>query len=292
LRDIALFFKTASCIVSNEERHYLTQDFHKRILGRTGLEAGRLGVADSYGAPAEAFEEAFEKGCNYFYLGSGRHRAGMKQAIRNIVGRGRRDGLIVSIHAYARFGLLTEYFLRKTLESLKLEYADVLLLGWHNRRPSSLLLNRAAAMKNKGLVRFLGMSGHNRSLFPKMAEEGLFDLFHVRYNAAHRGAEEETFPFLTGDNRPGMVTYTATRWGQLLKAKNMPPGEPALASSDCYRFVMSNPGVDVCLCGPSDTGQMRAALQALELGPLGPEDLTRVKMIGDHVHRHVKGLFG
>ena len=46
-------------------------DEHKfRILGRTGLEVGRLGVACSYGAPTAAFEEAFEQGVNYFYWGS------------------------------------------------------------------------------------------------------------------------------------------------------------------------------------------------------------------------------
>jgi hypothetical protein len=40
------------------------------ILGRTGLKVGRLGISSSYGAPAEAFEEAFERGCNYFVIGS------------------------------------------------------------------------------------------------------------------------------------------------------------------------------------------------------------------------------
>ena len=46
-------------------------DFNEpRILGRSGLEVGRLGVASSYGAPPAAFEEAFERGCNYFYWGS------------------------------------------------------------------------------------------------------------------------------------------------------------------------------------------------------------------------------
>jgi hypothetical protein len=45
-------------------------DFHEpRDLGRTGLKVGRLGVAGGYGAPAAAFEEAFERGCNYFLLG-------------------------------------------------------------------------------------------------------------------------------------------------------------------------------------------------------------------------------
>ena len=48
-----------------------TMDFSKAtVLGRTGLKVGRLGVAASYGAPTKAFEEAFDKGCNYFYWGS------------------------------------------------------------------------------------------------------------------------------------------------------------------------------------------------------------------------------
>jgi hypothetical protein len=56
-----------------------------RILGRTGLKVGRLGVACSYGAPTAAFEEAFEQGVNYFYWGS-RRKASMARAIRNING--------------------------------------------------------------------------------------------------------------------------------------------------------------------------------------------------------------
>lgn len=46
-------------------------DFHTPIsLGRTGLQVGRLGIADGYGAPTEAFEEAFERGCNYWTWGT------------------------------------------------------------------------------------------------------------------------------------------------------------------------------------------------------------------------------
>ena len=61
------------------------------------MSVGRLGPAADYGAPAEAFEEAVETVCNYFYLGSGRHSAGMKQAIRNLCGRGQRDELVIAI---------------------------------------------------------------------------------------------------------------------------------------------------------------------------------------------------
>ena len=153
------------------------------------------------------------------------------------------------------------------------------------------LLDRALKLKDKGLVKFIGISGHNRKLFPKLAQEGLFDLFHIRYNAAHRGAEKETFPYLTGEKRPGNVTYTATRWGHLLNLKKMPTGEPPLAARDCYRFSLSNPSVDVCLCGPQNISQMKDALKALDLGPLDEKEMNRVKMIGDHVHQSVRSFF-
>ena len=270
----------------------MKNNFQEGILGRTGLDIGRLGLAASYGAPAEAFEEAFERGCNYFYIGSGRRRAGMRRAVRNICGEGRRDSMVVAVQTYARFGLLTENAFYRTLRSMGLERADILILGWHNRRPSAMLLDRALRMKEKGLFRFLAMSGHNRTLFPQMAGEGLFDVFHIRYNAAHRGAEGECFPHLTGKDRPGIVTYTATRWGQLLDPKKMPAGEAALAPGECYRFVLSNPHVDVCLCGPKNVDEMRTALSALEDGPLAEEDMKRVQKIGDHVRGTVKSFFG
>lgn len=261
-----------------------------RMLGRTGLRVGRMGVAASYGAPAGAFEEAFERGCNYFYWGSMR-KSGMGQAIRNICQQGKRDELVIVIQSYSRSAFLMDVFFKKALNSLKMDHADVLLLGWHNKPPTKRLLERALAMKEKGLFRFLGLTGHNRTLFPQLAKDGIFDLFHIRYNAAHRGAEKETFPHLQDQGRPGIVSYTATRWGQLLNPKKLPQNEKRPAASDCYRFVLSNPAVDVCMCGPKDTAQMREALRTLELGPLSEDDLARMRRIGDHVQTHAGKFF-
>ncbi len=271
-----------------------TDNFKQTTLGNTGLEVGRLGLAASYGAPADAFEYAFEKGCNYFYTGSGRHRSGMKHAIRNLVDQGQRDKLVIAVQTYARFGFMTEVFFKRSLKSLSIDYADVLILGLHNRTPYSMLLDFARRMKDQGLCRFVGMSGHSRPLFPQMAENDLFDLFHIRYNAAHRGAETECFPQMKGTNdslAPGIITYTATRWGQLLEAQHMPKGETALNASDCYRFVMSNPAVDICLTGPKDMNQMKGALTSLDLGPLKTDQVDRIKQIGNHVHKHAKSFF-
>ncbi|MGB5923795.1 MAG: hypothetical protein WBH36_16345, partial [Syntrophobacteria bacterium] len=208
---------------------------------------------------------------------------GMCQAIKNICRKGKRDELIVVIQSYSRSAFLLEVLYRRALKLLALDHADVLLLGWYRKKPPQRILDKANAMKNKGMFRFLALSSHNRRLFPELAKENIFDIFHLRYSAAHRGAESETIPYLEGKNSPDIVSYTATRWGQLLQEKNMPPGESAPASSDCYRFVLSHPAVDVCMTGPKNLQQMREALRTLDLGPLGGDELERMRKIGDHI---------
>ena len=106
----------------------------------------------------------------------------------------------------------------------------------------------------------IGISSHNRTLFTRLADENDFDVFHVRYNAANSGAEKDVFPHLNKDNRPGIVSFTATRWGQLLNEKKMPAGEPPLSASDCYRFALSNSSVDVCLSGPKNMKMMKECM--------------------------------
>jgi aryl-alcohol dehydrogenase-like predicted oxidoreductase len=139
-------------------------------------------------------------------------------------------------------------------------------------------------MKEKGLVRFIGVSSHNRKLLGKLARDREFDVLHLRYNAAHRGAECDIFPHLSGEKRPGAVAFTATRWGQLLREKKMPPGETPPTAVDCYRFVLSNPAVDVCMTGAKTAAQLRENLAVFDSGPMSEDELARMRRIGDHVH--------
>jgi aryl-alcohol dehydrogenase-like predicted oxidoreductase len=214
----------------------------------------------------------------------------MAQAIRHIVKKGKRDELVIVIQSYSRSAVLLESFFRKGLRTLGIDTADVLLLGWFSGNPSPRVMERVRAMREKGMFRFLGLSSHNRSLFPRLAEGAAFDLFHLRYNAAHRGAEEEVFPKMDFPDRPGLIAFTATRWGDLLNPKKMPPGEVPLRGADCYRFVLTHPMVDVCIAGPKNIQHMREALQALRLGPLSDEEMVRARRMGDHVHDHSKKL--
>ncbi|KPK83773.1 MAG: hypothetical protein AMS27_11900 [Bacteroides sp. SM23_62_1] len=263
-------------------------NFTQKIrLGRTGLYSGRLGISSSYGAPAEAFEEAFEHGCNYFTWGTfilGRSKE-MKKAVHNIVHKGQRDNLIIAIYSYSHSGLLTEIAIHKGLKKLGIDYADVMILGYYPRQPSRRIIDGALNLKEKGLIHHLALSGHNRKLFPELQKEGIVDIFHVRYNAVNRGAENDIFPYLQKENRPGIISFTATRWGQLLKQKKMPPGLQAPSAADCYRYVLSNPSVDVCMVGTRNIDMMRENLAVLEQGPMSEEELIRMRKIGDYIYK-------
>jgi aryl-alcohol dehydrogenase-like predicted oxidoreductase len=138
-------------------------------------------------------------------------------------------------------------------------------------------------LKETGLVRAVGITTHNRTLVPELHRERLLDVYHVRYNAVHRGGEKDLFPHVVGDEKPGLVAFTATCWGRLLSPKRMPPGEDPPSAADCYRFALSHPAVDVCMTGPRTLEEMRENLSVLGQGPMSDEELERMRRIGDHV---------
>ncbi|MAE70654.1 MAG: hypothetical protein CME06_09315 [Gemmatimonadetes bacterium] len=256
-----------------------------RSLGRSGLLASRLGLGSSYAAPTSAYEEAFERGVNYFYWGS-RRRGEMARAIREIAPR-HRDSMLIVVQSYARFGALVRASTLKALRSLRIDQADVLLLGWHNSPPTPRVIDAAIGLIDAGHVRHLAISGHRRTMFPALLDEQRYSIWHLRYNAVHRGAERDVFPALTqleAAGRPGIVTYTTTRWGHLCDPRRTPPDERPPTGTDCYRFALSNPHVDTVMAGPNSRAQMRQALDALTLGPMNDEELAWMRRVGDHIY--------
>ena len=262
-------------------------NFERRLLGRTGLEVGRLGIASSYGVPGDAVERAFERGVNYIYWGSSR-TASFGEGLKRL--RPQRDRLVPVIQSYTRVAGLMAWSLERALRTLSFDHADVLLLGMWNKPVALRILDAARRLKQRGLVRFLAVSTHQRRLVPHIAAGNDFDIVHFRYNAAHPGAEKEIFPHLPAANRPGLVAFTATSWGQLLGkptligfvqgAHPLPKGERGPTATDCYRYVLTRPDVDVCLTGPANAAQMDVALEALRRGPMTEGELAWMQRVG------------
>ena len=250
-------------------------------LGRTGLMVSRIGIGSSYGVSSRACLASFDAGVNYFFWGSVRTR-GMAFAIQDIAARS-RDDLVVVLESYTRRGRTLRWSVNAGLRGLGLDHADVLLLGWHDRVPRAAVVEEAERLREQGKFRFLALSSHQRPLLRRFIDEDHYDAYHLRYNAAHPGAETDLFPYLP-EPRPGIVSFTNTRWGTLLAQKNMPPGETAPTAADCYRFVLSNPSVDVAITGPKNDQEMEMAASVLTKSRMDADEMARMRRIGSHVH--------
>jgi aryl-alcohol dehydrogenase-like predicted oxidoreductase len=176
--------------------------------------------------------------------------------------------------------------LEKRLRQFGTDYIDVyMLLGAikpeHFSESMREEFNRFRA---EGKIGNVGLSTHNRKFAGELAAKNAVDVMMVRYNAAHRGAEQEIFPNVKPNN-PGIISYTATRWRYLLRR---PPawkkGERIPTAGMCYRFVLSNPAVDVCLTAPSNLKQLEENLAAFKEGPLAADDMAFMHKFGDAVH--------
>ncbi len=91
--------------------------FERTVLGRTGLEVGRLGISSSYGVPGGALERAFERGVNYIYWGS-RRLASFGEGLKRL--KPQRDRFVLVIQSYTRVAGLMAWSLERALRALEL----------------------------------------------------------------------------------------------------------------------------------------------------------------------------
>jgi len=263
--------------------------FQPRVFGRTGFTVHPLGVGSSYGVGAKGVEEAFERGVNYFYW-AWRRSSGMRDGLRAIF-RHDRDKIFLTITSLLPAEPLIRYNVHRVLKALGTDYVDGLQFFQLKNRPIKpwLQLDAAMRLQEEGKVRHIGVSSHHRPNFAAYCHEPFMEFFHVRYNARHRGAETDVFPLIPpkGDPaRPGVVAFTATSWGQLLRADGSKIGAlPTPTAGDCYRFALTNRHVDVVLTGPKDDAQMRHALDAIDEGPMSADELEWMRAVGDRLRR-------
>ena len=101
--------------------------------------------------------------------------------------------------------------------------------------------------KREGQLSLIGLTTHQRRLAAEWATEGRLDLLMIRYNAAHRGAEQDVFPNATELGLP-VVTFTGLRWRALLEpTPSDPPGATPANRHGLLSLLPSKPrrnGID------------------------------------------------
>lgn len=242
----------------------------------------RLGLAGTYGIDEKGMAEVLEGPCTYVFWNP--TARALTRVLRTKVPRERERFIIATGPTLGLFPFNLRRATERALRELKTDYLDVLQLYWLSKMSAGSDANfeTMVRLQEEGKVRSIGCSIHDRVRAGKLAAEGPLDLFMIRYNAAHPGAEQDIFPHLAA-RKPAIVAYTATAWKKLLKA---PPGwsEPVPPAGDCYRFCLTSPHVDVTLCGPASIREWQENLRSLERGPLTPEEMALMRRFGKAAH--------
>ncbi len=264
----------------------MENDFASTIFGATGHRVHRLGLSASYRPGKQTVFRAVDEGVNLFF-GFGVDTQ-MTAAMRDILRHERERYFVVT----GVYNLLVGYpNMRRTLErrlrQFGTEYIDAFLfLGvTKSKQFPERAQEELRELKEEGKVRFVGMSCHDRSFAGNLAGQGALDVFMIRYNAAHRGAECDIFPRLQVHN-PAVLNYTATRWTMLLRRpRGWPAERPVPTPGQCYRFALSNEHVHACLTAPGSEHEFVENVRALRDGPLPPDEMAFMREFGDAVYR-------
>ena len=263
----------------------MTQDFLRVPLGKIGTPVCRIGLSASYRPGRETVFKALDEGLNYFlFFGFDNH---MTSVLRETL-IGRREQYVLATGAYN--SIWAQQNLRKTLErrlrQMRTDYIDVFHFLGVTRRShfTAQVREELQAVRESGLVRAVSISTHDRKFAAELVREGTLDAMMIRYNAAHTGAETEIFPHLP-ESDPAVVSFTATRWTSLLRPpRGYPPGERVPTAGLCYRFVLSNPSVHVCLMAPGNLKQFEQNLAEIRRGPLPEDEMKFMRAFGERVN--------
>jgi aryl-alcohol dehydrogenase-like predicted oxidoreductase len=260
-----------------------------RPFGSTGLRVSPLGLSGSFGIDPTAVERAFhELGINTFFVTP--RMKGLVEGLRRLIRAGHRDALVLAAGANVPLGWSVGREWAAVARALAVEQLDVFHLFWVQARwyVGGKTWPAMVRLKETGKVRALAVSCHDRPMARALVDELGLDALMIRYNAAHRGAEREIFASFQG-RRPGVIAYTATRWGRLLK----PAGDLGpMTAPECYRFALSHPAVDVALCGAATFEELCEDVEGVRKGPLPDERLEQVRAFGDVVRSTATGKIG
>lgn len=257
----------------------------------------RLGLAtrgDNRLSP-EDVAWAVDRGINYLnWCGQ---EDGLSRFVRE--SGGRRASLVVAAQFQARTAEEAELEIESVCRSLggmpdiltlyyvesQAEWESITAQGAEGGVWEALARRRAS-----GELGLIGVTTHQRTLAARWAQETnpegerRLDLLMIRYNAAHRGAEQDVFPVSERMGIPA-VCFTGLRWGKLLEPR---PDEEGQAwkptAADCYRFCLSNPAASIVLTGPKSRAELEESLTLLDdWRELSQKEAARMRAHGDAV---------
>jgi aryl-alcohol dehydrogenase-like predicted oxidoreductase len=256
--------------------------------------ASCLGLAARPKQDPRCVRRAFACGINYFFF----YGPGAKSFIGELAGLvvRKREQIIVATGSGSRRLAGLRAARRKLTALLGIGLIDVFFIEYvHPGDNPDVMFGKNGVLdelwqwKERGWVRFVGATAHDRSLARRLAADPRVDVLMHRFNMAHRKAAHEVFP-ATAKARTPVVAFTATRWGTLLEPHADWPG-PSPTASDCYRYCLAEPAVQVVLTAPRSLAELEQYLDVMESPPMSKRERGQWQRFGDLVYSAGKGAF-
>ncbi|MDZ8068193.1 MAG: aldo/keto reductase [Nostoc sp. DedQUE08] len=227
---------------------------------------------------------AFEAGINYFFfynLESENFLDGLKSLLV-----GKREQTLIATGSENRNIESLRNYLDCVRHRLNIAQVDVFFAEYVSPADDigqlQAVLDELHSWKDQKLVRYVGVTTHNLPIAKQLIEARHIDVLMLRYNMAHRKAEEDVLPSASKAGIP-VVAFTCTRWGSLLKGHPNWQQKPPLAA-DCYRMALSHRAVRLALTAPKNRQQLLENLSVLHSPQLSQQELTHWQEYGDLIY--------
>ena len=161
-----------------------------------GEPASRLGLAGQQPMETDCVDLAWQAGVNFFFsyeMG----QSPLLTDLRSLLSQHRESVIIATGSEQREVSHWVDY-VEQVQWTLDLDTIDILFVEYvspaDNWELVTGLLDQLYAWKAEGLIRYVGITTHTRSIALRVVEEVLCDVLMHRYNMAHRNAEEAVFP--------------------------------------------------------------------------------------------------
>lgn len=235
---------------------------------------------------------AAEAGINYFFFYDLSYNAFI-DGLKPLLAQG-RDSIAVATGSLNRTREGLRSYLDEVRSALDTDVIDVFYAEYITpdddmSQVVGEVLDELHRWKERGAIRYVGASVHNRPLALELLASGKVEILMQRYNMAHRGAEEAVLPTALEQDTP-VVAYTCTRWGSLLQGHEAWTGEVPTAP-DCYRYSLDHPAVHLALTASANLEELEQNLAVLAREPVDPTTKRRWEEYGALIYGDGRGSF-
>ena len=226
----------------------MSYDLPRATLGRTGLEITRFGIGGCYCETADGYRAALDCGVNYIDTARA-YREGEDEKVIGQALQDRRHELVLASKTSRRDAEGVRRELETSLRALQTDYLDIYQLHHLNteaERTQALApggaLDAILRAREEGLIRFIGVTGHDWPQIEQAILSGHFDTVLCWYNCAMKEPETTVFPAAKTYNT-GVIVMNASRNERLLKDTGAP------APTQLYRYVLNHGAVATTIMG-------------------------------------------